>query len=139
MLILNITNVNNSIIEMRIRNIHINIPNNTNITNVRIQELICTNNKTYKLLQYGYNFGYTFNSDLTLNSSIYTTCKVDYKFGSCKIINNTVCNNYKLDGIYYTSNYKYKTLYLIDCKNRNYYIWGSSVLRTNLLCFKILD
>ena len=54
------------------------------------------------------------------------------------IDNNSACA-YNLDGIYNIPRRTYKSLYVISCKNRNHYIWASSVSRVNRACFKILN
>lgn len=127
-------------VEMPIRDKHVNLTDNINLTRVNLQQLNCSNNKTYTLLRHGHRFGYTFNVNATLYNSSwpeYIKCNITFKHGQCRLFNNTVCDTYKLDGIYNTLNYVYSVLYAISCKNRNYYIWGSSVLRMNTVCFKI--
>lgn len=130
--------LNDGIIEfpIRVRRDYLNVPNNTNLSWVNIQQLSCTNKRTYVFVQRGYMFGYTLHiDDNNYRSNI--TCNVTLKHGLCKIVNNTVCDTYKIDGVYNTARYNYKVLYTIACRNRNHYIWGSSVLRVYKTCFKI--
>ena len=118
-------------IPIRVRTSRLDI--NTNTTLLNLQQLSCSNNRTYVFVQRGYRFGFT--TPYAIHSNV--TCNVTAINRSCKMVNNTACDSYKIDGVYNTARYNYKVLYTIACRNLNYYTWGSIVSRVNSTCFQI--